>query len=386
MRRRAAPRRAAAQRCSTGWPALGRLRRARRHVARRRPARRAGWPRSRSPAAGRRRRQARRARWWRPPGTVARARLARRARPGALAPDRFGHPARSTAAPRARRAGAVAGGAARSALRRSSALARRVRRHRASPRELSALDSPRLGRRACPSRWCGFDAAAARRAARAGVVLGVVVPEVVLRGFVLPVARAAARRVAGDRRRPRSLGAASFSAIAGDGRLCCPRRPRPAALPSRPSRPGRSSPAPAARARLAGAALGISLGWAPARSPRSRRSAARRSWPASSSPWPAALARVAPASRCRAADAAAARRASAAVGSRSTMGILLIVALIVGALFAIGLQTQIAEPGRAGDLPHRRRRLRGPAGRGRQELPRQLVAPPRAARRSRSRS
>ena len=200
------------------------------------------------------------------------------------------------------------------------------------PRELSALDGVA---------WAGgfgepavaFDAAAAA-ALIARAVVGVAVLELVLRGVVLPaLARAigawpaiAVTAV---------LGAVSFGAIAGDGRLLLPALALGAILGPLAVATGSIVPGAGLSAAFAGAALAASCGWG-------------------------ALAAAATALACAAPFLFAARGARRAAPERlpkpqlgglaaergqtaaESMGMLLLAALITGALVAAAVHTQIA--------------------------------------------
>jgi hypothetical protein len=202
-------------------------------------------------------------------------------------------------------------------------------------RELSALDGPAWAA-ALPEPPVPFDGAAVA-ALLARAVLGVVVLELVLRGVVLPALCAvigawpaiAATAV---------LGAVSFGAIAGDGRLLLPALVLGALLGPLAVATGSIVPGTALASGFAAAALAATSGWAPLAAALIALACATlvagvllavagNAARAAGGPLPSAqLHRLAPEHGQTGAE---------------YMGMLLLVALIVGALVAAGLQTQI---------------------------------------------
>ena len=370
------PRRAAARRPAR-LARLGRVRGARRVVGRR-PARRAA-RRDRLHRRGRARGEARRRAAVRGRRTVGGARLAgRRGRDGSR-PSGFGlrpvEPRRALRGGRRRRARCSP--RVRGCSRSLGALGGvRV------PRELSRLDTlswtAGFGEPPVP-----FDAAAvASLLGRA--VLGVAVLELVLRGVALPSLARLARPVAGDRRHR----AARRRLVRRDRR----RRPaagararaRPAARPARRrhrlDRPRRRRSPPGSR----GAALAGACGWGPLGAARRRRSPA----PMLVAGVLLAVAGGAAPRRGRAPAGAARPRLAAERGQTARRVDGHAAARRDGRRRAVRAGTAHADrqPHGAADLPDRRRGLHGPAGGGRQGVPRQPRRRARAARRSPSRS
>jgi Type II CAAX prenyl endopeptidase Rce1-like len=255
------------------------------------------------------------------------------ARTGRLAPARLG--LRPVDPRRALRAVAIAGAllaAACGLLAAAGALGDlRV------PRELSRLDglawAAGFGEPAVP-----FDAAAiASLLSRA--VLAVAVLELVVRGVVLP----ALARLIGPWPAigaTAALGAVSFGTIAGDGRLIAPALALGLLLGPLAVATGSIVPGAGLAAGFAGASLAAACGWGP---------------------LGAAVVALACATLVAGVLFAAAGGARRAAGERlpaprvhglaaergqtaaESMGMLLLVAMIVGALFALGLQTRIAD-------------------------------------------
>jgi membrane protease YdiL (CAAX protease family) len=205
------------------------------------------------------------------------------------------------------------------------------------PRELTRLDGLAwgAGHGEAPVPFDG--AAVASLLARA--VIGTVVLELLLRGAVLP---ALARPIGAWPAIAVTavLGAVPFGAVAGDGRLLLPALVLGALLGPLAVATGSIIPGAGLAAAFAGAALALACGWAPlaalvvalacatfaaavllAATGRARRAAPQ--------PLPAPQLR-----------GLAAERGQTAAES---MGMLLLVALITGALVALSLQTQIAD-------------------------------------------
>ncbi|HTE62029.1 MAG TPA: CPBP family intramembrane glutamic endopeptidase [Solirubrobacteraceae bacterium] len=254
------------------------------------------------------------------------------ARTGRLAPDRFGlrpvDPRRALDAV----AVAVALLAASCALLALSGALGELR----VPRELSRLDGlaweAGAGEPAVP-----FDAAAAA-ALLCRAVIGVAVLELVLRGVVL----AALARLIGAWPAIGAtavLGAVSFGAVAGDGRLLLPALVLGALLGPLAVATGSIVPGAGLSAAFAGAALAGACGWGPL--------AAAAVALACATLAAALLFGIAGSARRTAPERLAAPGVRGLVAEQGqtaaeSMGMLLLVALIVGALVAIGLQTQIA--------------------------------------------
>jgi hypothetical protein len=255
------------------------------------------------------------------------------ARTGRLAPDRFG--LRPVDPRRALEALAVAG-ALLAAACGALAVAGVIGEPRV-PRELSRLDglswAAGSGEPPVP-----FDAAAV--AALLGrAVIGVAVLELVLRGVALP----ALARLIGAWPAigvTAVLGAVSFGAIAGDGRLLLPALVLAALLGPLAVATGSIVPGAGLSAAFAGAALAGACGWGPL--------AATVVALACATLVSGGLFAAAGAARRATGERLAAPRVRGLAAEQGQtaaeyMGILLLVALITGALVVLGLQTRIAD-------------------------------------------
>jgi hypothetical protein len=205
-----------------------------------------------------------------------------------------------------------------------------------APRELSVLDTPSwaagLSEPVVP-----FDGAAIV-ALLARAALGVVVLEVVLRGVVLPsLARLIGAWPAIGA--AALLGAVSFGAIAGDGRLLLPALVLGLLLGPLAVACGSIIPGTALSAGFAGAALAAACGWGPL-------SAGLAALGCATLVAGVLLALAGESARPAAEPlpATGVQRLAAERGQVGAefMGMMLIVALVVSALVAIGMQTQIS--------------------------------------------
>jgi hypothetical protein len=204
------------------------------------------------------------------------------------------------------------------------------------PRELSRLDGL-AWEAGSGERPVSFDAAAVT-ALLARAVVGVVVLELVLRGVVLP---ALARLIGAwpAIAATGALGAVSFGAIAGDGRLLLPALVLGALLGPLAIATGSIVPGAGLASAFAGAALAAACGWGPLASALVALACATLT--------AAVLFAAAGGARRAAGERLPAPRVAGLAAERGqtgaeSMGMLLLVALIVGALVALGLQTQIA--------------------------------------------
>ena len=254
------------------------------------------------------------------------------ARTGRLAPERFG--LRPVEPRRALEAVAVAA-ALLAALCGLLAFAGALGDVRV-PRELSRLDTlswtAGFGESPVP-----FDAAAvASLLGRA--VLGVAVLELVLRGVALP----SLARLVGPWPAiavTALLGAVSFGAIAGDGRLLAPALALGLLLGPLAVATGSIVPGAGLAAGFAGAALAGACGWGPLGAVVVALACAML--------VAGVLFAVAGGARRAAGERLPAPRVHGLAAERGqtaaeSMGMLLLVAMVVGALFALGLHTQIA--------------------------------------------
>ena len=235
-----------------------------------------------------------------------------------------------------------------------------------APRELTRLDglawAAGLSEPAVP-----FDGAAvASLLARA--VIGAVVLELLLRGAVLP---ALARLIGAWPAIAATalIGAISFGALAGDGTLLLPALALGLLLGPLLVATGSIVPGAALSAGFAGAALALACGWGAA-------GAAATALACAALAAAPLLAAAGPLPRRGGERLPAPRAGSLATeGGQSAaeyMGVLLLVAVIVGAIAMSGARRPDRGPRGAADLPHRGRRLLR-AGRARQGLPARVV-------------